>query len=62
VFSLLDGSATLEELAGDIAHAYGMPVGEVAIQVRKLADQLAGSHLLVGTEPDPPNPDGDDGG
>jgi hypothetical protein len=61
VFSLLDGSATLDELAGDIAHAYGMPVEEVAVQVRELADQLAGSHLLVGTEPDPADMDGNDG-
>jgi hypothetical protein len=61
VFSLLDGSATLEELAHDIADAYSMPVDEVIVQVRELAEQLAASHLLVGSEPDPAVMDGDDG-
>jgi hypothetical protein len=61
VFSLLDGSATLEELAHDIADAYSMPVDEVIVQVRELAEQLAASHLLVGSEPDPADMDGDGG-
>ena len=61
VFSLLDGSATLEDLARDIADAYGMPLDEVIVQVRELAEQLAASHLLVGSEPDPADTDGDDG-
>ena len=61
VFSLLDGSTTPRELARDLAEAYGMPVEEVTVQVRGLVQQLGASHLLVGTEPDPPDPDGDDG-
>lgn len=61
VFSLLDGSATVEDLALDIAKAYGMPVDEITAQVRELANQFAASHLLVGTEPDPADTDGDDG-
>lgn len=61
VFSLLDGSATLDELGRDIADAYGMPVEEVGPQVRELASQLAASHLLVGSEPEPADADTDDG-
>lgn len=53
VFSFLDGSATPEELAGDLAGAYDRPVAEITAQVRELVDQLAASHLLVGTEPSP---------
>lgn len=60
VFSFLDGSATLDELAADIAEAYGMPLDQVTAQVRELMDQFAESHLLVGTEPEP-EVDGDDG-
>ena len=59
VFSLLDGSATLEELATEIATAYEMPVDQIHRQVRQLVDQLAASHLLVGTEL--AAVDGDDG-
>jgi PqqD family protein of HPr-rel-A system len=62
VFSLLDGSATLEELARDLAEAYDMPVEQIGPQVRELAAQLGDSHLLVGTEPDPPDRDGDGDG
>jgi PqqD family protein of HPr-rel-A system len=62
VFSLLDGSATVEELARDISKAYGMEDEEVIAQVRELATQLAASHLLAGTEPDLASEvDGDDG-
>jgi PqqD family protein of HPr-rel-A system len=52
VFSLLDGSATVEELARDISKAYGMEDEEVIAQVRELAAKLAASHLLKGTETD----------
>jgi hypothetical protein len=62
VFSLLDGSATLEELAVDVAAAYTMKVEEVLGQMRQLVEELAASHLLVGTEPDPlVAVDGEDG-
>jgi hypothetical protein len=62
VFSLLDGAATLEGLARDLAEVYGMPIEQIEPQVRELAAQLGESHLLVGTEPDPPDRDGADGG
>jgi PqqD family protein of HPr-rel-A system len=62
VFSLLDGSVTVEELARDISKAYGMEDEEVIAQVRELAAQLAASHLLAGTEPGLLSEvDGDDG-
>ena len=62
VFSLLDGSATLEELAVDVAAAYAMQVEDVLGQMRKLVEELAASHLLIGTEPDLfVAVDGDDG-
>ncbi|HUF60085.1 MAG TPA: PqqD family protein [Actinomycetota bacterium] len=62
VFSLLDGSSTVEDLALDIAKAYGMPVDEITAQVRELADRFAASHLLIETEPDMlAEVDGDDG-
>jgi len=62
VFSLLDGSATLEELARDLSKAYAMKDEDVIAQVRELASQLAASHLLVGTEPGLfAEADGDDG-
>jgi PqqD family protein of HPr-rel-A system len=53
VFQLLNGDATVEELAADLADAYGMPQDDVAVQVRDLVRSLADQHLLVGTEPDP---------
>lgn len=52
VFSLLDGSATLEELARDLAEAYSIHVQEVEGQLRTLVVQFAESHLLVGAEPE----------
>jgi PqqD family protein of HPr-rel-A system len=62
VFSLLDGSVTLEELARDLAKAYAMKDEDVIAQVRELASQLAASHLLAGTEPGLfAEVDGDDG-
>jgi PqqD family protein of HPr-rel-A system len=53
VFSLLDGSTTLDDLSADLAATYGVPPTQVGEQVRALVDGLAGSHLLVGAEPDP---------
>lgn len=53
VFSLLDGSATLDELSADLAATYGVPPAQVGEQVQALVDQLAGWHLLLGAEPDP---------
>jgi len=62
VFSLLDGSVTLEELARDLSKAYSMKDEDVIAQVSELASQLAASHLLVGTEPGLfAEADGDDG-
>ena len=51
VFSLLDGSSTIDELARDVSEAFSMPVAEIDEQLRTLLDQFGGSHLLVGTEP-----------
>ncbi|HYY08434.1 MAG TPA: HPr-rel-A system PqqD family peptide chaperone [Actinomycetota bacterium] len=52
VFSLLDGSATLEELARDLGEAYSIPVVELEEQLRTLVVRFGRSHLLVGTEPE----------
>ena len=62
VFSFLDGSTTLEELSADISDAYGVPPEEISAQVSQLISEFADSHLLVGTEPAPSEPEHDDGG
>ena len=51
VFSLLDGSSTVEELARDVGEAFSMPAGEIEGQLRALVVQFGDSHLLVGSEP-----------
>jgi PqqD family protein of HPr-rel-A system len=51
VFSLLDGSVTIHELARDVSEAFSRPVTEIEAQLRALVDQFGESHLLVGTEP-----------
>lgn len=50
VFSLLDGSSTIDELARDVGETFSMPVGEVGEQLHALVVQFGESHLLVGTE------------
>jgi Coenzyme PQQ synthesis protein D (PqqD) len=51
VFSLLDGSSTIGELARDVSHAFSRPAAEIEGQLRELVVQFGESHLLVGTEP-----------
>jgi len=51
VFSLLDGSSTVDELARDLGEAYSEPVGEIGGQLRSLVLRFGDSHLLVGSEP-----------
>lgn len=51
IFSLLDGSSTVDELARDVSEAFSMPAGEIAEQLRSLVVQFGESHLLAGTEP-----------
>jgi hypothetical protein len=51
VFSLLDGSSTVDELARDLGEAYSKPVGEIGGQLRSLVLRFGESHLLVGSEP-----------
>jgi PqqD family protein of HPr-rel-A system len=51
VFSLLDGSSTVDELAREVGEAFSIPVGEIEGQLRALVVQFGESHLLVGAEP-----------
>ena len=56
VFSLLDGEATLDELAADIAHATQAPAEEIRKQIDHLLRTFHDSGLLVGsTIVDSPN-------
>jgi PqqD family protein of HPr-rel-A system len=51
VFSLLDGSSTVDELARDVSQAFSMPVAEIEEQLHALVVQLDESQLLAGAEP-----------
>lgn len=51
VFSMLDGSTTLDELARDLGEAYAQPVDRIGAQLRELVAQFDESDLLVGSEP-----------
>lgn len=51
VFQLLDGSATLDELADDIVAVFGLDRAGAMAQVRGLIDELATAGLLEGTAP-----------
>ena len=53
VFSLLDGTATIPELAEDISATFGVPLRQAADEIGSLVRELEGSALLVGSEPDP---------
>ena len=46
VFGLCDGTATIAEMSGDIAAAFGVPLQEVEPQVRTLIRQLRKAKLL----------------
>jgi PqqD family protein of HPr-rel-A system len=49
VFELCDGSGTVEELATDIARAFGMPVERVEEDVRAIVGQYREAGLLRGS-------------
>jgi hypothetical protein len=53
VWRCCDGTATVGEIAADLAHAFGRPAGEVAESVTALIDEFTDSSLLVvSPEPD----------
>lgn len=68
VFQMLDGSATVAELVGDIHEVVGVPMEIARGQLRQVLDQLAADGLIDGVErtevaptkldlfPAPPNP------
>ncbi len=46
VFGLCDGTATMPQLAADVAHAFDLPVEEVELQIRTLVGQFRRAKLL----------------
>ena len=46
VWQFLDGSATVDELVGDLADAFDAPPDQVRADLTALLDQLAEEHLL----------------
>lgn len=48
VFGLLDGTATVHELALDMADAFGVPVEEMESQVRELTRRFRALGLIAG--------------
>jgi PqqD family protein of HPr-rel-A system len=46
VFGLCDGTATMPEIATDIAEAFGVPAAEVEAQVRSLVRRFRAAELL----------------
>ena len=58
VWSRLDGSATLDDLAADLSRTFGTDPDRVRGDLVAFARQLAGQHLLVGVAPTPDD-DGD---
>lgn len=54
VWSGLDGSATLEELAGDLSAAFGVPPATVLGDVRDLVGRLRDLSLVVEVPPPAP--------
>jgi PqqD family protein of HPr-rel-A system len=54
IFGLLDGTATVRELASDVADAFGVPADEVESEIRALIRRLRSLGLLNGrAEPAP---------
>lgn len=49
VFGLLDGTATMRELAADVADAFEQPADEVESQIRVLVRRFRSLGLLNGT-------------
>lgn len=50
VFALCDGSATVREMAGEIAEAFGVPAEQVEPQVRTLLRRFRKQELLTNGE------------
>lgn len=48
IFSLCDGSATIKELAGDVAEAFAVPLEEIEPQIRSLVLDFRKAGLLEG--------------
>jgi hypothetical protein len=44
----LDGTQTVQEMAAEIASAFGLPIPEITEQVRDVVTQLGDGGLLVG--------------
>lgn len=49
VFELCDGSGSVQEIAGDLAEAFGLPEEEVVEQVEGLVATLREAGLLAGS-------------
>jgi PqqD family protein of HPr-rel-A system len=49
VFELCDGSGSVQEIAGDLAEAFGLPDDEVVEQVESLVAALREAGLLAGS-------------
>ena len=49
VFELCDGSGSVQEIAGDLAEAFGLPEDEVVGQVEGLVASLREAGLLAGS-------------
>lgn len=53
VFRLCDGTATMPQLAADLAEAFRVPVEDVEPQVRTLVGQFRRAKLLVNADRQP---------
>ena len=58
VWSCFDGSGSIDEIARDLASAYGAARASTSAEVLALARELATQGLLDGVEPDPDATDG----
>ena len=47
VFSMCDGTATVEEVSEDISETYGVPLAQVIEEVTVLIERFAEANLLV---------------
>jgi hypothetical protein len=56
LWACLDGTGTLDEIAGDLAHAYGADTDVVIADVVALTRDLGDKNLLVGVHGTPDDP------
>jgi hypothetical protein len=47
VFGLCDGTSTIESMSTDLSEAFGVPVGEIEEQTRRLIREFREAKLLV---------------